>query len=76
MCHFFVFPYVLIHFLIPRRFHLTVYRVFHQESESELKNYQILQPYAAFFLGKTDLIKIMSPDAFFNFGLWDKTGVG
>ena len=36
--------WVLIQSLIPRRFHLTIYRVFHEESESELKNYQIPHP--------------------------------
>ena len=30
--------------VVSRRFHLTIYRVFHEESESELKNDQILHP--------------------------------
>ena len=34
--------------MVSKRFHLTIYRVLHEESESELKNDQILQPYAVF----------------------------
>ena len=34
--------------VVSKRFHLTIYRVLHEESESELKNDQILQPYAVF----------------------------
>ena len=30
--------------VVSKRFHLTIYRVFHEESESELKKYQILHP--------------------------------
>ena len=39
--------------VVSRRFHLTIYRVLHEESESELKNDQILQPYAVFLIFRT-----------------------
>ena len=44
--------------VVSKRFHLTIYRVLHEESESELKNDQILQPYAAFWIFRT--LKIIS----------------
>ena len=39
--------------MVSKRFHLTIYRVLHEESESELKNDQILQPYAVFLFFRT-----------------------
>ena len=39
--------------MVSKRFHLTIYRVLHEESESELKNDQILQPYAVFSIFRT-----------------------
>ena len=48
---FFVFQFFFgpeTQLVVSKRFHLTIYRVLHEESESELKNYQILQPYAVF----------------------------
>ena len=36
-----------------KRFHLTIYRVLHEESESGLKNDQILQLYAVFSIFRT-----------------------
>ena len=75
-----VFPCFSTQLLVSRHFHLTIYRVVHEESESELKNYQILEPYAV-FVGKTDLVKIISPDYFLNgfgaprvFIFFDSTG--
>ena len=45
------------HLVVSKRFHLTIYRVLHEESESELKNDQILQPYAVFSIFRTRKIK-------------------
>ena len=46
--------------MVSKRFHLTIYRVLHEESESELKNCQILQPYAVFSNFRTLKIKHLS----------------
>ena len=44
--------------MVSKRFHLTMYRVLHEESESELKNDQILQPYAVLKEKKKTVQKI------------------
>ena len=54
-----------------RHFQPAIYAVFHEESESELENHQILHPEEE--IKKTDLMKFIIPNLFFNFGFLNKT---